>query len=239
MSKIFAGVVLVGTIVLSGCSGSSAEDVAVEFGEALSDLDMQKAKSLAVNDKIVEKLEKSCLEQMVHDVTRDVQKAFRSASKKHKKELEEFGKNMREKYPNIQELSDEEKKEIIEDSSVEFIDILLADAKYKKIATKVMQQVLLSEYSGGKSSLNKLVKDVVGKDSENYITDECVMEYSAFGNIDDINVIETKEISADESRVKLEIVHDDGNSQKVSVDLEKIQDEWKVQDPSFKLAYFW
>lgn len=77
--------------------------------------------------------------------------------------------------------------------------------------------------------LEGIVGDIVAESQEK-ITLQCIDKYTEFGLVDDINVIETKQDSPDSANVRLELIRDDGKSKKVSVEVEKIKDEWKISD---------
>lgn len=59
-------------------------------------------------------------------------------------------------------------------------------------------------------------------------TKQCIDKYTEFGFIDDVNIIEVKEKSPDEMRVRLELIKETRKSKKVSISVEKIQKEWKI-----------
>lgn len=61
-------------------------------------------------------------------------------------------------------------------------------------------------------------------------TPECVAKYTEFGNIDDINVIETRGKSPDKVSARLELINEEGKSNKVTINVEKIKGEWKVSE---------
>ena len=67
-------------------------------------------------------------------------------------------------------------------------------------------------------------------DNAEKVTKQCIQEVTDFGNIDNINFIEVKHNSADEVTVRLELIRENGESEKVFIDVEKIKDEWKVSD---------
>lgn len=77
--------------------------------------------------------------------------------------------------------------------------------------------------------LKDIVENIVAENPDK-ITPQCVSKYTEFGLIDEINVIETKQNSPDSANVRLELIRDDGKSKKVSINIEKIKDEWKVSN---------
>ncbi len=103
---------------------------------------------------------------------------------------------------------------------------------------KIKKIIAVFMYKGGRGTrvnrgnvhvLKDIVQDVVAQGSEK-ITPQCIAKYTEFGLIDKINVIETKQNSPDSARVRLELIEGNGKSKKVSIDVEKIKDEWKVSD---------
>ncbi len=71
------------------------------------------------------------------------------------------------------------------------------------------------------------------------INQKCVAKYTDFGFVTSINVIETIKNSPDTAKVRLELIDKNSKSKKVSVNIEKIKDEWKVSKLSFKNIGFW
>jgi len=93
-------------------------------------------------------------------------------------------------------------------------------------------------YKGGRGTrvnrgnlyvLKNIVKDIVAKNPDK-ITPQCIEKYTEFGLIDEINVIETKQDSPDSANVRLELIDDHGKPKKVSVEVEKIKEKWKVSE---------
>jgi len=73
---------------------------------------------------------------------------------------------------------------------------------------------------------------------EDGITPQCVAEYTDYGNIDTINVLEAKHKSPDQVEVRMEIIREDGKSQKVTMETEMIKNEWKVSELELKSIYW-
>jgi len=122
---------------------------------------------------------------------------------------------------------------IVEPAIDEIFDALDIKTKHPEDIKKIVT-VLMTKGSGQMRPtrrnmyvLQKAAQDVVsGK--EGIVTPECVARYTEFGYIDEINIIESKQNSPDRADVRLELISEDGKSKKVSVDVEKIKDEWKV-----------
>lgn len=89
---------------------------------------------------------------------------------------------------------------------------------------KVFAWAMLKETSFEQAAQELLEKNPVK------FTPECVDKASDFGFIDDINVLEVKELSADEELVRLELVKKKGKSNKVDMHVEKIKGDWLVSD---------
>lgn len=81
-----------------------------------------------------------------------------------------------------------------------------------------------------------VLRKAIKRSKEDTIDETCLSKFISFANVDDINIIESKNHSADEVTVRLEIINEDKKSEKVSIELEKIQDEWKVTNPSFNIS---
>jgi hypothetical protein len=57
-------------------------------------------------------------------------------------------------------------------------------------------------------------------------------------NYDDVNIIEVTEESADRVNVRYEIIFDDGSSEKTSIDVEKVNGDWKVAGQPYIMPSF-
>ena len=74
-----------------------------------------------------------------------------------------------------------------------------------------------------------------------FYTDSSFCEMQTLNTLtyDEINIIETKDVSADEVTVRYEVVSDDGISKKSSMNIEKMNGDWKVAGrPFIKNNYF-
>ena len=103
---------------------------------------------------------------------------------------------------------------------------------------KIKNIVAVFMYKGGNGTkvnrgnlhvLKGIVSDAVSKNPKK-ITPQCIAKYTKFGLINEINTIEMKQDSPDSADVRLELITKDGKSKKVSIDVEKIKDEWKVSE---------
>ena len=80
---------------------------------------------------------------------------------------------------------------------------------------------------GNRQMLENIVLQEV-KEKKEKLTEKCINTYTEFGFVEDVNVLEAKVLSPDKSKVRLELIKKSGKSKKVSVDVEKIRDTWRV-----------
>jgi len=75
---------------------------------------------------------------------------------------------------------------------------------------------------------------------DEYFTDEsfCKSEVVDSLSYDDINILEVQENSADSVNVRFEIIADDGSSEKTSIDVEKINGDWKVVGQPYIISIY-
>ena len=113
----------------------------------------------------------------------------------------------------------------------EAFDIKTEDSnRVKKVIADFTSRA--SHFYGERIFLSGAVKNVVRDES---INQKCVAKYTDFGFIERINIIETIKDSPDKASVRLELITKDGKSKKVSVNVEKIKDEWKVSSLSLDM----
>jgi len=267
MKKIlFGSIVLIMGLGLTGCGNSTPEEVAETFANAMSNIDMKKAKEFStehVKDKIAE-LSRVCMRKdinnladiampilnLVHKKLRhgkyddQLGDALRQYKENSERIMKKFEKETKEKYgqlkDNKEEVMQQVYNELLEAYSVASMPLIekefeLLDIKSKQIedVKKVASFFIINgSYRvtyGNKYEFMKSVNKVIF-DKGFKLTPKCIDEYTEFGFIDAINIIEVKENSPDQMMVRLEIIREDGKSNKVSVEVEKIQDNWKVSD---------
>lgn len=252
-------IILLFGFVLTGCGSSSPEDVATEFAKALSDADIEKAKELSSDDtnRKLDRLVIKCNQKVVKDYYNEAIKVYHKLEEKNdhalmKKVQEKIQKSVIEKYGSLEKAkeagkgkSKKEMMQMIRPYMQDFLETYIKESDIKTKDPKLVAKLLTDALPNGLGSkrrsytlfgmdsrdkaLLKAAEDYVQKHPEP-ISSECVAKYTKFGLIDEVNFIETKKDAADRVRVRLEIIHKDGKSQKVSVKVESIKKEWKVSD---------
>jgi hypothetical protein len=267
-------VTLLIVLSVSGCSGDKPSDVAVEFVEKMSNLNISEAKQLSASDRNIKSLEKACVKAKAKELAQEAYEIFKSdtlfkgiggsiAFKAFQaigvevpysvEDFEKMSQNEREiarkemfkgmSESEIKLKMDEvrvkmEDKAFIKDAIKESLDSLEIAGNNSNEIKELFIEMFLSDTLNRRSfSRNgvKLATEILLQ-QEDTIDETCLSKYTSFANVDDINIIESKNHSADEVTVRLEIINEDKKSEKVSIELEKIQDEWKITNPSFNIS---
>jgi len=236
MKKFFLGLfTLLLVFGISGCSNNPS-DVATKFVQSISDLDAKEAKSLSSKDvqSQIEELEKFCARSKVWEISQLLNKEVKAFPKRLDKELET---NLLKKYPNIKEMPRKDREKIFSKLVGDLIDdIEISSSKYKTEIKESLKKILLAMATGKRFNERVIITKELIKEG-NALTKECVAKNSYFSDIDTLKIIEVADDSNDEKSVKLELVHNNGESQKITLGVEKIQDEWKVAQSNL-LKYF-
>lgn len=207
------------------CSQSDVNALYKETVTVLGDLE-QKSKDSQYDKKLKEihaALETK-MEQLQKDIEKETLKKYGSPK--------DIPQEQREKLMN-EALA--QFMTLIEPAVEEILDTLEINTEHPSEVQKTVTQLMLKGNGDMKLTrsnsylLEEIVQDVVSQ-REGGITPVCVAKYTEFGNIDDINVIETQENSPDQVGVRLELINEEGKSNKVTIDVEKIKDEWKVSE---------
>jgi hypothetical protein len=227
MKKFYLGfIALLIVLSISGCSGDEPSDVAVDFANSLSNLDIKSAKNLSSLGRTFNSLEKKCSLQKVDEleiILNNYDMGFIDNG------MKEEAKKLQDKYPNgIQHLPKDEQTEILTD----FVNSLDIKVESADLIKQIMIKTTLANLSGKRFRERQIIQNILLENGNN-VTSECLSNYTPYANIDDINVLETISISADKSTVRLELIYEDNKSAKVAIKLEKIQDIWKVVNPDF------
>ena len=156
----------------------------------------------------------------------------------------EIEKEIRTKYGSPKSIPVEEKEKMMEiafqklmgvinPAVKKILDILEIKTEHSQDVRKIISEFMVK--GGSQMRINRrnryVLQDIVEKvllERKAGVTEQCVAKYTKFGNIDEINVIETIQRSPDIADVRLELISKDEKSKKVSVDMEKIKNEWKV-----------
>ena len=170
-----------------------------------------------------------------------------------KKDLDEMQKSLTEKYGDLKKLSPEKQKlafkEVMDKFEAKYIKPMIGDIfdtlkievnhpnEVKDILTKFLMTESMgrrNRYMSKRDVILQIVRDGNFENIKN-VTPECVAKYTQYDFIDSVNFIEVKNESADEAVVRLELINNKDKSSKVSVNVEKIKDEWKVSNLSLDL----
>ncbi|PHS42234.1 MAG: hypothetical protein COB07_00405 [Sulfurovum sp.] len=170
-----------------------------------------------------------------------------------KKEMEEMMKSLTEQYGDVKKLPKEKQKELgvemMEKFTAKYIKPVIGDIvdtlkieldhpdEVKDILTKFIMTESMGRRNRFMSKRDVILQIVRDGNFENFknVTPECVAKYTQYDFIDSINFIEVENESADEAVVRLELIDNKDKSSKVSVDVEKIKDEWKVSSLSLDM----
>ena len=248
---------------ITACGSNSPEDTATEFAQALSNADMTETKDLAAEsmDRKITYLNKLCSKPNTSNLATEsakVIKALKNPPAEKKKELDQIISEFEKKNSNLKnELQEEFKKiknmsyaqqeemrsKFLEKVTVlikpmlsESIDVLGIKVQERENVIKVAVSYISQEGNRryvDKNLLYRISENVISDDSIN-ITPQCVAKYTEFGSIDSINYLETEQESSDRAHVRLELIRENGSSEKVRIPLEKFKDEWKVMDMSIR-----
>jgi len=170
-----------------------------------------------------------------------------------KKDMGKMMESLTEKYGDLKKLSREKQIEIREEMMDKFaskhIKPIISDIidtfkikvdhpdEVKDILTKLFMTESMdsrNRFTRKRNVILKIVRDGNFGNIKN-VTPKCVAKYTQYDFIDSINFIEIKNESADEAVVRLELIDNKDKSSKVSVDVEKIKDEWKVSNLSLDM----
>jgi len=190
---------------------------------------------------VLNTIEKKSIDKKYSEQLKKVLDQNKQDMKKLTKEIEE---DYISRFGSLKNLPKESKDEEMNKAMEKFVEITnpMIEEWFKilDIKTENPDEVkkIIAEFmiKGGKGTrvnygnldvLKNIVSEHLSK-REAAITPECVAKYTEFGFIDEINIIETKEHSPDSADVRLELISEDGKSKKVSIDVEKIKDEWRV-----------
>lgn len=170
-----------------------------------------------------------------------------------KKDLDQMQKSLTEKYGDLKKLSPEKQKlafkEVMDKFEAKYIKPMIGDIfdtlkikvdhpdEVKDILTKFLMTESMGRRNRFTSKRDVILQIVRNGNFENIknVTPECVAKYTQYDFIDSINFIEVKNESADEAVVRLELIDNKNKSSKVSVNVEKIKDEWKVSQLSLDM----
>lgn len=256
MKKTILGVTAITiAMLITGC-GNNTDEVAKDFVLSLSNGDRESAKELA-SEKIMqkidniqaqcnmvesEKLAKQTREWLdavrkVQD-NKDAQAKLKVIEEEYQKEKKELGKKMeaeiKSRYPDVTQMSAKIEKEVtaiafkkLYPVALEMIEGKMSVGGVKAENQEQMERVLAWRMMG--MSIEQAARKVMEEDPVDF-SPKCVDSASEFGFIDDINVLEVKELSADEEVVRLELVNEEGDSNKIDMHVEKIKGDWLVSD---------
>jgi len=170
-----------------------------------------------------------------------------------KKDMEEMMKSLIEKYGDVKKLPHKKqielRKEMMDKFTAKHIKPMISDIidtlkikvehpnKVKDILTKFIMTESMGRrdrFTSKRDVIIQIVRDGNFEDMKN-VTSECVAKYTQYNFINSINFIEVKNESADKAIVRLELIDNKDKSSKVSVNIEKIKDGWKVSSLSLDM----
>jgi hypothetical protein len=237
--------------LLSGCGSSKPKDVAEEFALALSDVKLEKVKNISSEKvtKQVDRLVITCNKPVINSLAKEskrvsdilekdklkVDKIMKNLQSKMKSKIDKMHKDAIEKYGsdrNIpQKVKDKMTKDMLSIVLMPLLKKIFNELNIDSKDPKAIQEILADAMMHAKRPSHRVFKNSANRYVKKHpapITSECVAKYTDFGLIDEINFIETKKDSPDKAMVRLEIIHKNGKSKKVSVKVEQIKKEWKV-----------
>lgn len=163
---------------------------------------------------------------------------FDEEIKELKKEDKAQSKAFREKYGSLRKVPKEEVDAYVKVHKMKMFNLCKAtmvaqlnviDKKYNEkvvdvfAQSKANKELKIKSYSPFEDAIEEvLARNPVA------VTKECVSDSTEYGYIEDINYIETKELSPDKSNVRLELIDKNDKSRKVTIQVEKVQGDWKV-----------
>jgi len=269
MKKIILmlSVILISSLMLTGCGEKGPKDVAIEFVEAFTSADIKEAKSLSSDNlkRDFSKVQRVCnkesflsLKKSLNDFqkTRDDALEKTMKSKEDAKEIKNITQVFKTKVQAIlAEDGVKSKAWVKEYGSVNNIpknlvdnyikdyteNLMNASGEFLKAQSKILNiendditfEIMVhgmvylvndvKSYNIEKVSINTYLSEHPTK-----ITESCINKGSNLGYIDSINFIESIEVAADKSKVRLELIDKDGASNKRTIVVEKIKGEWRV-----------
>lgn len=257
-TQLIATSIALSATLLTGCGNdvSKAEEVATNFAYLMTDAKIEEAKEISNNlSHDFEKIQHACAYSEVKRLkkaTRRFASKMKMALKKNQdnkdykekiiaitKETEakiavfKKGKHITpnsipKNYQSKMNSQQQEKMfEIIRNGITQIFEV--ANMDYDKNGLEVMVQMKLNHELNNKSNhpLDEAVNQILAKNPAK-ITKECIDASSKFGNIKDIKHIMTEVLSPDKVKVRLELVANESIYQKATIQVEKIQNQWKV-----------
>lgn len=261
---VATSVALASVVFLAACTGNSPEDIAKDYALKFSKADMVEVEKLVTDDvkKTLKSLERICTKSEADVLLKEtliVLDKFKEEG--HNEKLKEMVETNVQNFENDPKLLELQKRTISKDASQEeleklkneYFELLLHDALKissgifeilkiqtenpsdvkKVIANFMLQNGNIERPKKNYNLLKNITQDVVAE-RKNRVTLRCVSDYTEFGEIDKIEIIEEKKISPDQVDVRLELINDQHKSNKSTISMEKIQNEWKISKLDIK-----
>ncbi len=253
MKRTILGVTAITIAMLvTGC-GSETEEVATDFISALSSGDKEEAKELASTDiiKKIDNMQNHC-NMVVSKKLENQTITFLQKVKKAEKDIKNKDTKNKDKINAIREKYEEKKKELVKEFdkgkepnhqfereeakefnkklfplTLEMVQDVIEAVDIEDENQEQMEKVIAWNEQGLESGYASLR---VIEETPVEFSPECVDSVSVFGFVDDINILEVKEITADEEVVRLEVINKKGDSNKIEMHVEKIKGDWLVSD---------
>jgi len=199
-------------------------------------------------EKVEEINKKIYLDEKVLKALGVLQEEYNS---KNKELLDSFNKKMRRDQYNI---SFSEKEKRLEEfraivaslaneigaKMIEKVDVAIKDKQVKQVVTRFAVKLgTKGKLKYKDRELISLVAQEVIHNNPPKVTGKCIERHTPLANFDDVTILDTKQHSNDMVTVRLELISKDGKSEKRSLDVEKIQDQWRVNDVSLIEVGLW
>lgn len=208
-------------MLISGCGGNHPEKVAVKYLELISEGKISKAKEMvSPKNEELKRVVVTCAKEEASKLRKEALRTYKKLFNKRgnfkkNKHIQIYQREMKKlikQYGSIFSIPDEKKLEVI--------NSIISDATKGDKVQKTMIGLILNRDSKGLAICS--VNAVYNKINE-------VKAHCALGKIKGINVIHlSNSEQGDEATVKLEVIFENGKSNKYNLNLERIQGTWKI-----------
>lgn len=236
-------------LLMSGCGGNTPDGTVVDYVNALSKGDLETAKKFASGSKLenLTDITRECSKTGAETLKAEMNEIYQTVINNHNPETEqtlkqnfnelvELGKTLSGGGVLFGKIDETEKKKKIDElvnklqpaANQIFTQNAIKSENEDAMKKLVVMALSLGDYRWMLD--DDIIPDIALELGIAKVTPECVIEKSGIGTVDELNVIETKQgDSADKAEVRLEIIDENGGSNKKEFTVEKIKDEWKVK----------
>lgn len=229
----------------------STDRVHTQMREAEQLCNRAKGKLLAVE---TEKAYESIIEKKnVMEIQEEISKAIEEYRENGDSKMKDIETIMTEKYGNIIDIPKEGKEEahrmiheIVKPFAITLVDKIFDITKIEtddreNVKSALVNYVLLGEGFGMDDNIKRgklLMASIRAVEAnEEGITEECIQNFTDFGNIEEIKVVSSAE-SNNTSQVILELIKKESNPEKITIQTETVEKEWKVNHMRLKNRHF-